>query len=109
MEWSGHLDRLSSRPLCFTHRKSHPALSWTEASVFEALLKLYEQSIVNPREPRCVFAETDLFNEGWLLRGVLAAWRAWDRPSNCPFLPFPPGSVVRSSAQLYTPFKKRKT
>jgi hypothetical protein len=76
--------------------------------MFEALLKLYDQSKVNPREPRCVFGETDLFNEGWLLRGVLAAWQAWDRPSNFPFLPFPLGSIVRSSPQIYTPFKKRK-
>lgn len=76
--------------------------------MFEALLRLYDQSKVNPGEPRSVFGETDLFNEGWLLRGVLAAWQAWDRPSRFRFLPFPPGSIVRSSPQLYTPFKKRK-
>jgi hypothetical protein len=31
--------------------------------MFESLLKLYDQSKANPREPKCLFAETDLFNE----------------------------------------------
>jgi len=71
------------------------------------LLTIYEQSRVNPGQPNCAFAETLLFNEGWLLRGVLNAWRSCTGPSRFDFLPFPPGVTVYSEAQLYTPFPAR--
>jgi hypothetical protein len=74
------------------------------------LLTIYEQSQVNPGKPgkrSSLFAETLIFNEGWLLRAVLKEWRSRAGPSRLDFLPFPPGVKVYSEAQLYTPFKAR--
>ena len=71
------------------------------------LLEIYHKSRVNPGKPECIFAETLMFNEGWLLRGVLREWQRWTQPAPFPFLPFPKGIVVYSEAQLYTPFKAR--
>lgn len=76
--------------------------------MFEKLLRLYQHGCTNPREPRSLVAETELFNETWLLRGVLATWRSWRGPTQFPFLPFPDDCIIRSPAQIYTPFKKRK-
>jgi hypothetical protein len=71
------------------------------------LLQIYDESQTNPGKPECTFAETLIFNEGWLLRGVLKEWQRCTQPSRFSFLPFPQGSVVYSEAQLYTPFKAR--
>jgi hypothetical protein len=62
---------------------------------------------VNVGKPKCIFAETLIFNEGWLLRGILEKWRGLKGQSKFPFLPFPKGVKIYSEAQLYTPFKKR--
>jgi len=71
------------------------------------LLRVYDASRTNPGKPECTFAETLIFNEGWLLRGVLQEWQSWTQPARFSFLPFPKGIVVYSEAQLYTPFKAR--
>jgi len=71
------------------------------------LLKLYDKSRTNPGKPACTFAETLIFNEGWLLRGVLNEWQGWTQPARFSFLPFPQGVKVYSEAQLYTPFRAR--
>jgi hypothetical protein len=41
------------------------------ATMLHELLQIYNQSRINPGEPACLFAETLIFNEGWMLRGVL--------------------------------------
>lgn len=71
------------------------------------LLKIYNESRINPGEPKCLFAETLIFNEGWMLRAVLKEWLSASQRSRFGFLPFPPGAKVYSEAQLYTPFKAR--
>ena len=71
------------------------------------LLQIYQANRTNPGQPECTFAETLLFNEGWLLRGVLKEWAGWTGPARFGFLPFPEGSRFYSEAQLYTPFKAR--
>jgi hypothetical protein len=71
------------------------------------LLGIYRESQLNPGQPTCLFAETLIFNEGWLLRSVLQAWRTGqDRPGP-PFLPSPAGAKIYSEGQLRTPFKAR--
>lgn len=76
--------------------------------MFEDLLRLYEKAQVNAGEPKSIFGETFLFNEGWLLAGVLSLWQRWEKPSALPFLPFPKNSLVRAPVQLYTSFRKTK-
>lgn len=71
------------------------------------LLQIYHANRTNPGQPECTFAETLLFSEGWLLRGVLKEWAGWTEPARFGFLPFPEGSKLYSEAQLYTPFKAR--
>lgn len=72
------------------------------------LLKLYDENRLNDGPPECLFAETQIFNEGWLLRSVLKAWRTSSTRSNVPFLPFPAEARVYSEGQLRTPFKARR-
>jgi hypothetical protein len=43
--------------------------------MWKHLLELYEESRLNDEQPECLFAETLIFNEGWLLRSVLKAWK----------------------------------
>ena len=71
------------------------------------LLRIYNLSRTNAGKPECTFAETLIFNEGWLLRGVLKHWQSWTQLARFSFLPFPEGVKVYSEAQLYTPFKAR--
>ena len=75
--------------------------------MWEHLIELYERSRLNAGQPECLFAETLIFNEGWLLRSVLQAWKANSTDSRLPFLPFPAEATVYSEGQLRTPFKAR--
>ena len=75
--------------------------------MWEHLIELYEESRLNAGQPECLFAETLIFNEGWLLRSVLKEWRASSASSRLPFLHFPAEAVVYSEGQLRTPFKAR--
>ena len=75
--------------------------------MIQELLRIYDASRTNPDKPECTFAETLIFNEGWLLRGVIKEWQSWTQPARFSFLPFPEGIKVYSEAQLYTPFKAR--
>jgi len=75
--------------------------------MFQELLKIYKSSLVNEGAPACLFAETLVFNEGWLLRSVLGEWLRSPRSPQFGFLPFPAGVTVYSEGQLYTPFKAR--
>jgi len=80
----------------------------------EGLLAIYEQARINPDTPECIFAETLIFNEGWMLRAATHSLRSVQVPSRLegqrqsafPFLPFPPGVTAYSEAQLYTPFRQ---
>ena len=72
--------------------------------MLKELLGLYEAGRINPGTPECLFPETEIFNEGWLLRLVLKAWLAGSGPSRFDFLPFPQGVAAYSEGQLYTPF-----
>jgi hypothetical protein len=76
--------------------------------MFGDLLRLYENSRSHSPNSRPVFAETSLFNEGWLLAGVLDIWSRRVGPSQLPFLPMPPKSKVRAPVQMYAPFRKVK-
>ena len=71
------------------------------------LLEIYEESRLNAGQPECFFAETLIFNEGWLLRSALKEWKGNSTSSRLPFLPFPANAVVYSEGQLRTPFKAR--
>jgi hypothetical protein len=75
--------------------------------MWEQLLKIYDESRLNPGRPECMFAETLIFNEGWLLRSVLKEWKTGSTSSRLPFLPFPSDAKVYSEGQLRTPFKAR--
>jgi len=73
----------------------------------QELLKIYQSGLVNKEAPECLFAETLIFNEGWLLRSVLKEWLTGPRRSQFRFLPFPDGARLYSEGQLRTPFKAR--
>lgn len=75
--------------------------------MWKHLLELYRESKLNAAEPACLFAETQSFNEGWLLRSVLREWKTSSRRSDFPFFRFPPNAKVYSEGQLRTPFKAR--
>lgn len=69
------------------------------------LLDIYGESRLNPGHPECLFAETLIFNEGWLLRSVLKAWKTSAPSARLPFQFFPADAKVYSEGQLRTPFK----
>ena len=79
------------------------------------LLRIYEEGRINPRPPQCIFPETLLFNEGWMLRAAIhslrsvqvPAWRQGHEQAAFSFLPFPPGVEVYSEIQPYAPFRQR--
>ena len=73
--------------------------------MLKELLKMHQDSLVNKEAPECLFAETLIFNEGWLLRSVLREWLAGSGGSRLGFLPFPEGVTAYSEGQLYTPFR----
>jgi len=75
--------------------------------MLKQLLGVYEAGLVNTEALKCLFPETLIFNEGWLLRLVLREWLAASGGSQLGFLPFPDGVTVYSEGQLYTPFKAR--
>jgi hypothetical protein len=75
--------------------------------MWELLVNLYQESLINQGEPRCLFPETKVFNEGWLLRSVLKVWKTSDQSSQLGFLPLPPDAKVYSEGQLRTPFAAR--
>lgn len=75
--------------------------------IIEKLMEIYNGSKLNAEKPKCIFAETLVFNEGWLLRGILERWRKCELTTKFPFLPFPDNIKIYSEAQLRTPFKKR--
>ena len=73
--------------------------------MLKQLLGVYEAGLVNREAPKCLFPETLIFNEGWLLRLVLREWLAGSGGSQLGFLPFPEGVAAYSEGQLYTPFR----
>ena len=73
--------------------------------MFRELLEIYQSSLVNEGAPECLFAETLIFNEGWMLRSVLKEWLTGSKRSQFRFLPFPGGVKLYSEGQLRTPFK----
>lgn len=75
--------------------------------MWKHLLELHRESKLNAGEPVYLFAETLLFNEGWLLRSVLKEWKTSSRRSEFPFFRFPSNAKVYSEGQLRTPFKVR--
>ena len=62
--------------------------------MLQELLQIYDQSQVNAGKPECSFAETLIFNEGWLLRAVLKEWQDQPSSSGLDFLPFPRNARV---------------
>jgi len=71
------------------------------------LLRIYEESQLNAGPPACLFAETLIFNEGWLLRSVLRRWKAVSERATAPYARFPPDATIYSEGMLPTPFKPR--
>jgi len=99
--WNGHFAKKCSLPC------SVPLAEGRRDRVTqEGLLAIYEQARINPDTPECIFAETLIFNEGWMLRAAMKAWLEGQGQSAFPFLPFPPGVTAYSEAQLYTPFRQ---
>lgn len=76
--------------------------------MIEELLRIYEESRLNPAQPECLFNPTLVFNEGWLLRAVLRQWKLAPGEAPLPFLPFPADATVYSEGQLHTPFAPRQ-
>ena len=74
--------------------------------MLKELLDLHEAGRINPGKPEYLFPETEIFNEGWLLRLVLKEWLDGSGGSQFGFLPFPDGITAYSEGQLYTPFKR---
>ncbi len=72
------------------------------------LLSIYNNSKLNKSNPECIFPETLIFNEGWLLRIILKKLLSQKYTSQFNFLQFPSRSNFFSEGQLYTPFKKMK-
>ena len=77
-------------------------------TVWKHLLYIYEESRMNAGKPECLFAETLIFNEGWLLRSVLKEWKTSSTNSRLTFLPFPVDARIYSEGQLRIPFKVRR-
>lgn len=74
--------------------------------MIEELMKIYNNSMLNKGEPKCIFAESELvFNEGWLLIEILKRWKELKGKTKFSFLPFPDDVKVFTEGQLYTPFK----
>ena len=73
--------------------------------MLKELLGVYEAGRVNPGAPDCLFPETLIFNEGWLLRSVLMEWLTTPESTRFGFLPFPEGVTGYSEGQLATPFR----
>ncbi len=59
------------------------------------LMRVWEGSRLNRGQPESLFNPTLIFNEGWLLRGVLRQWKLAPGKSRLPFLPFPTESLLR--------------
>ena len=75
--------------------------------MWRLLLQMYNASLLNEGQPECLFAKTEIFNEGWLLRSVLKYWKTSSKRSKYAFFRFPPAARVYSEGQLRTPFKAR--
>ncbi|MBA7619586.1 hypothetical protein ES703_26925 [subsurface metagenome] len=75
--------------------------------MLKELLEVHEAGRINPGKPECLFPETLIFNEGWLLRSVLKEWLAGSGGQGLGFLPFPASVTAYSEGQLRTPFKAR--
>jgi len=75
--------------------------------MWKHLLRIYEESQLNEGKPECLFAETLIFDEGWLLRSVLKEWKTLSMGSRLPFLPFPQNAKIYAQGQLRTPFRAR--
>jgi hypothetical protein len=76
--------------------------------MLDHLLEVYHSSVSDSGSPGCAFRETLIFNEGWLLRAVLEAWRSRRTEGPFAFLPFPPDAAYYSEGQLRTPFAARR-
>ena len=76
--------------------------------MIDELLQIYEESRLNQGQPESLFNPTLIFNEGWLLRGVLRQWKLAPGKSCLPFLPFPADAKIYSEGQLYSPFAPRQ-
>jgi hypothetical protein len=87
-------------------REDH-AEALREAALIRELFAVYEAGHVNKAAAECLFPETLIFNESWLLRAVLLAWKAGGGRSGLDFLPFPGDARLYSEGQLYTPFTTR--
>jgi hypothetical protein len=72
--------------------------------MLDGLFALHRAGLVNREDPRYLFPEALIFNEGWLLRLVLKEWLAGAGGSGFVFLPFPEGVNAYSEGRLYTPF-----
>ena len=59
-------------------REDH-AEALKEAALIRELFAVYEAGRVNKAAAECLFPKTLIFNEGWLLRAVLLAWKAGRR------------------------------
>lgn len=76
--------------------------------MIDELLRIYDESRLNQGQPESLFSPTLIFNEGWLLRGVLRQWKLAPGKSHLPFLPFPSDAKIYSEGQLYSPFAPRQ-
>lgn len=79
--------------------------------LIQKFMDIYEVSKLNKGKPICIFPETDIFNEHWLLRGILNnLMEVKDLKDNrlSFFLPFPDDSKRFSEGRLKTPFNKEE-
>lgn len=79
--------------------------------MIQKLMDIYELSKLNTGKPECIFPETQIFNEAWLLRGILNGLidvKDIKDKDSLDFLPFPNDSKQYSEGRLNTLFKPIK-
>lgn len=81
-----------------------------EKNIFRDLVEIYEQCKLNSGIQECIFNETEVFREGWLLICVLNCLmniKAEDIEDKdlYGFLPFPTNGIIYSQGQLQSPFQ----
>lgn len=83
-----------------------------EKNIFRDLVEIYEQCKLNSGIQKCIFNETEIFREGWLLIGVLNCLMKIKSEDiediedidRYGFLPFPTNRIIYSQGHLQSPF-----
>ncbi len=80
-----------------------------EKNIIRDLIEIYKTCKLNSEKPECIFNETEIFREGWLLICVLNCIMKMksediEDKGRYGFLPFPENRVIYSQGYLQSPF-----